>query len=108
MKSKKHIIKNKKALKIKDSSAKSNVKTIKTDNGYGDPLNIKLQLNSLKNSRNSMARIMRLYADGTISHIQFRNLIYSFSHFITFWKIDIEDEIQKLWSVVHEFENKQT
>jgi hypothetical protein len=65
----------------------------KEDYQYGDALGIRLVLNSLKNSRNSLNRLIRMYADGKITHVQFKALVYAFSHLITYYKIEKEEEI---------------
>jgi hypothetical protein len=82
-------------------------KVRKVDSAYGDPLDIKLQLNTIKNSRNTLGRLIRLYADGKITHTMFRNLVYSFSHLIGFFKYDLDEEISKLWSTINEFQNRK-
>jgi hypothetical protein len=74
---------------------------------YGDDLSIKLQLNSIKNSRNSLNRIMRLYAAGKVSHVQFRNLVYAFSHLINFHKVELEQELlTRIEAIENKLENK--
>jgi len=57
------------------------------------PMGIKLQLNSLTNSRRTMARIMRMYADGQVDNAQFRNLTYAFSTILQFFKAENEAEL---------------
>ena len=63
--------------------------------GYPSPLNVKLRLNSLNNTRLSMARITRLYTAGEIEHQTYRNLYYGFSILLQAHKLEREDEIIK-------------
>jgi hypothetical protein len=83
----------------------SEEKTTKEKIEYGDTLPVKLHLNTLKNSRNSLARLMRMYSKGNISHVQFRNLVYAFSHFIQFYKTDFENRIIALEQKADEKKN---
>jgi len=58
------------------------------------PLSMRLSLNNVKNSRASMARIMRLYVAGQIDDTTFRNLIYAFSSFIKFLTEEKKEEME--------------
>lgn len=55
---------------------------------------LKLRLNTIKNSKNSLARIIRLYAQGQIETDTFKALVYGFSYYLNFLKQT--DIVQKL------------
>jgi len=73
-----------------------NIKT-NDSNRYAAPLGdiVKMQLNSVKNTKNSLARIMRAYMSGTIDHAAFRNMIYAFSTLTNIHKLEKDIEIEK-------------
>ena len=62
---------------------------------YPAPLDMKLQLNSVKNTRNSMARVTREYTGGKIDHVTFRNLVYMFSQLTNIHRLEKDIEIEK-------------
>jgi len=54
------------------------------------------RLNTLENSRKSLARILRLYAQGKIEDAAyFRNLVYGLSHLLNYWKVEHDLEFEK-------------
>ena len=67
----------------------------KQDNNYPVPMEVKFQLNTVKNSKNSMARIYRAYTSGKIDHTTFRACIYFFSHYISMLRLEKDIEIEK-------------
>lgn len=83
--------------------------TIKDEDKYRyplRPLDMKLQLNNVKNTRNSMARVTREYCAGRIEHLVFRNLVYMFSQLISGHRLEsdlrIEDKIRDLEARINE------
>ena len=63
--------------------------------GFPCPIDMKLQLNTVKNTRNSMARVMREYTRGQIEHVTFRNLVYMFSQLIAIHRLEKDIDIEK-------------
>ena len=59
------------------------------------PVEMKLQLNTVKNTRNSMARVLREYTRGKIEHETLRNLTYLFSQLIAIHRLEKDIEIEK-------------
>ncbi len=57
------------------------------------PKGFKLQLNTLVNSRKSFARIIRMMAAGQIDPVLFRNLVYGMTGYLSFLKMEQENEI---------------
>lgn len=64
-------------------------------NEYPAPIDFQLRLGSIKSTKSSMAKIIRQYSKGLMSHIQFRNLIYGFSSFLSVCKMDNEQETER-------------
>jgi len=66
-------------------------------------------LSNLQKTRKSYSKLIRQYAAGEIKDaVQFRNLVYSFSVLLQFWKtekdIDIEKKLDEICSRIEELE----
>ena len=68
--------------------------------------NAKLMLNSLPNAKASLARVMRLYANGSLDAARYRNLIYGFSAYLSYLKqeadLDIEQRLEAIENLLEE------
>lgn len=76
-------------------------------NRYPAPIKMKLQLNTVKNVRNSMARVTREYMIGGIDHVTFRNLVYMFSQLIAVHRLEKDIELEKRLSELEAKINEQ-
>lgn len=52
-----------------------------------------LRLNTLENARRTYARILRARFTGELDRETYRDLIYGFSTFIGFWKLEKTEEL---------------
>ena len=66
---------------------------------------MKLRLNTVGNSRKSLARIIREYADGTMDSQKARDLAYLFSHYLGYFKLEKDCEIEKRLELIEEHLN---
>lgn len=61
---------------------------------------MRFSLNTLTNSRRTMARLLRLYNKDELTGDKYRNLIYGMAKFLEYWKaeknLDIEERLTKL------------
>lgn len=61
---------------------------------------IRLSLNSIKNSRLSLSRVIRLFGKGQLSESKMRALVYGLSHLLKFFELEkgleIEKQIEKI------------
>lgn len=59
------------------------------------PIPYRLSLRTVKASRQTFARLMRGYADGTIDRDDFKTLIYAFSHYLQFLRLEKDLNIEE-------------
>jgi len=52
-----------------------------------------LRLNTLKNTRRTFARIIRLYARGEIQRDLYRDLCYGLGGLLSYWKTELDAEV---------------
>ena len=57
--------------------------------------NCQLRLNTLENSRQSLGRIIRMYSRGELDAVPYRNLCYGFSHYLSYWKVELDARIEE-------------
>ena len=55
----------------------------------------KLALNTVENSRKTLARLLREYNSDAIEHQKFRNLCFGFTTFLSFFKQEADLRIEK-------------
>jgi len=64
-------------------------------NKYPNPVKMTLQMNNVKNSRNSMNRLAKAYMKGTVENSVFRNMTYFFSQYINILRLESDLQIEK-------------
>jgi len=71
-----------------------------------------MRLNTLENARKTYARFLRAYAAGIIPSGYFRDIVYGFSGFLQYWKlekdIEIEERIEALEAKIDEVLARKT
>ena len=55
----------------------------------------RMPLNSLENSRMTLTRLMRLRRNGEIDAGLFRDMVYSFSVLLNYWKVEKDSKIEE-------------
>ena len=58
-------------------------------------MSLKLRLNSIENSRKSLARLVRLRGRNEITDSDYRALVYGLSSLLAYWKLEADTAIEK-------------
>jgi len=58
-------------------------------------MSLKLRLNTIENSRKSLARLVRLRGRNEITDSDYKPLIYGLSSLLSYWKLETDTAIQK-------------
>ena len=58
-------------------------------------MSLKLRLNTIENSRKSLARLVRLRGRNEITDSDYRALVYGLSSLLAYWKLETDTAIQK-------------
>ena len=61
----------------------------------GAAMSLKLRLNTIENSRKSLARLVRLRGRNEITDSDYRALVYGLSSLLAYWKLETDTAIQK-------------
>lgn len=61
-----------------------------------------MRLNTLENSRKTFARLIRLYNADQISTEKFRTLCYAMSHYLSYWRLEKDIEIERRLDLIED------
>ena len=68
---------------------------------------MKLKLNNLENSRKSLARVLRDYANDEMEEKKARTMSYLFSAFLQYWKLEADLDIEERLAAIEQHFTQQ-